>query len=91
MINKSWKSIVWATTTIIAVGSLSACSGGAQGSNTNSSGQQQTKPGETPTVTILMSKSTNFPETNPVIDQIRKKQEPTCRSLRWILGIMKIN
>ncbi|WP_240418776.1 extracellular solute-binding protein [Paenibacillus periandrae] len=86
MINKSWKSIVWATTTIIAVGSLSACSGGAQGTGTSSSGQQQTKPGETPTVTILMSKGTNFPEANPVIDQIRKKTGANVQVIAVDLG-----
>lgn len=51
---------------------LSACGEGEKAPVDNKSGEQA-KPAATPTVTILAGKSTNFPEDNAVIREIRKR------------------
>lgn len=65
------------TVTRTAVAGMSVLIATVMASACNNAGKEQgadqTKPGESATVTILTSKSTNFPENNAVIQEIRKR------------------
>ncbi|MBD2845951.1 extracellular solute-binding protein [Paenibacillus sp. IB182496] len=73
-LNKRPKTAFGGIAILLAALSLSACSGGNSGpapvAGNSASGADG---GDMQTVTVLMSRATNFPEDNPVIQEIRKQ------------------